>query len=205
MEAAINIGVTELKARFGGLLNDEAEVKTQVQAFKVFNHDTWPDDLGSLLTFGDGDVADLVRHFREPLERSGCDLAAVQDEWQGLKILVSQSFKDKSYSGLWETMLTKEPYREDYKNILELVQLMLALPISAAQCERGFSAQNRIKSSKRSSLAVSTTEDLMRITLEGPSLEDYDPSPAVDRWMNSAKRARRPDYKKLWDRDILCV
>ena len=82
---------------------------------------------------------------------------------------------------------------------------MLALPISAAQCERGFSAQNRIKSSKRSSLAVSTTEDLMRITLEGPSLEDYDPSPAVDRWMNSAKRARRPDYKKLWDRDILCV
>ena len=82
---------------------------------------------------------------------------------------------------------------------------MLALPISAAQCESGFSAQNRIKSFKRSSLAVSTTEGLMRITLEGPSLEDYDPSPAVDRWMNSAKRARRPDYKKLWDRDILCV
>jgi hypothetical protein len=27
----------------------------------------------------------------------------------------------------------------------------------------------------------------------------------LDRWMNSAKRARRPDYKKLWDRDILCV
>ena len=30
MEAAINIGVTELKARFCGLLNDEAEVKTPV-------------------------------------------------------------------------------------------------------------------------------------------------------------------------------
>ena len=45
--------------------------------------------------------------------RSGCDLAAVQNEWQGLKILVSQNFKDKSYSGLWETMLTKEPYREE--------------------------------------------------------------------------------------------
>lgn len=69
MEAAITLGVTELKARFGGLLKDDAEVKTPVQAFKVFNHDTWPDDQGSLLTFGDGDVADLVRHFREPLER----------------------------------------------------------------------------------------------------------------------------------------
>lgn len=69
IEAAINISVTELKARFGGLLNDEAEVKTPVQAFRVFNHDTWPDDQGSLLTFGDDGVADFMRHFREPLER----------------------------------------------------------------------------------------------------------------------------------------
>ncbi|KAJ8367409.1 hypothetical protein AAFF_G00318120 [Aldrovandia affinis] len=66
--------------------------------------------------------------------RSGCNMAAIQDEWQGLKILVSHNFKDKVYSGLWETMLTKDPYRHDYKNILELVQLMLVLPISAAQC-----------------------------------------------------------------------
>ncbi|XP_060777194.1 zinc finger protein 862-like isoform X1 [Neoarius graeffei] len=204
VESAINICVSELKDRFGGLLDDGADVRTPVQAFKVFNHDTWPDDHASLLTFGDEDVAELVAHFREPLSRSGCDLAAVQNEWQGLKILVSQHFKDKHYSGLWETMLTKEPYREDYKNILELVHMMLVLPISAAQCERGFSAQNRIKNSKRSCLAVSTTEDLMRISLEGPSLEDFDPSPAVDRWMDSAKRSRRPDYK-IWERDIVCV
>ncbi|XP_060783092.1 uncharacterized protein LOC132890289 isoform X2 [Neoarius graeffei] len=204
VESTINICVSELKDRFGGLLDDGADVRTPVQAFKVFNHDTWPDDHASLLTFGDEDVAELVAHFREPLSRSGCDLAAVQNEWQGLKILVSQHFKDKHYSGLWETMLTKEPYREDYKNILELVHMMLVLPISAAQCERGFSAQNRIKNSKRSCLAVSTTEDLMRISLEGPSLEDFDPSPAVDRWMDSAKRSRRPDYK-IWERDIVCV
>lgn len=42
-------------------------------------------------------------------------MAAIQDEWQGLKILVSHNFKDKSYSGLWETMLTKDAYRQDYK------------------------------------------------------------------------------------------
>ncbi|XP_060760948.1 zinc finger protein 862-like [Neoarius graeffei] len=115
VESAINICVSELKDRFGGLLDDGADVRTPVQAFKVFNHDTWPDDHASLLTFGDEDVAELVAHFREPLSRSGCDLAAVQNEWQGLKILVSQHFKDKHYSGLWETMLTKGPYREDYK------------------------------------------------------------------------------------------
>lgn len=81
---------------------------------------------------------------------------------------------------------------------------MLVLPISAAQCERGFSAQNRIKNSTRSCLGVSTTEDLMRISLEGPSLEQFDPSPAVDRWLSS-KRARRPAYKSFWASDILSV
>ncbi len=81
---------------------------------------------------------------------------------------------------------------------------MLVLPISAAQCERGFSAQNRIKNSTRSCLGVSTTEDLMRISLEGPSLEQFDPSPAVDRWLSS-KRARRPAYKSCWVSDILSV
>ncbi|KAM9558481.1 zinc finger protein 862-like isoform 1-T4 [Salvelinus alpinus] len=131
-------------------------------------------------------------------------MAAIQDEWQGLEIPVSHNFKDKSYSGLWETMLTKDPYRHDYKNILELVQLMLALPISAAQCERGFSAQNRIKNLTRSCLGASTTEDLMRISLDWPSVEEFDPTPAVDRWLTS-KHARRPTYKSSWTTDILCV
>ncbi|KAM4592117.1 uncharacterized protein PAE49_021027 [Odontesthes bonariensis] len=80
MEAAIDMSVTELKSRFGGLLNDAAEFKTPVQALKIFNHDTWPDDHSSLLTFGEEDVTYLMSHFRVHLERSGCDLAAVHDE-----------------------------------------------------------------------------------------------------------------------------
>ncbi|XP_053506635.1 zinc finger protein 862-like isoform X2 [Ictalurus furcatus] len=130
-------------------------------------------------------------------------MAAMQDEWQGLKILISHNFKDKTYSGLWETMLTKDPYRLDYKNILGLVQITLMLPISATQCERGISTQNRIKNSTRSSLWVSTTEDLMRISLEGPSVEEFDPTPAVDCSLTS-KPSRRPTYKS-WTNDILCV
>ncbi|KAM9536648.1 uncharacterized protein ACWYII_040523 [Salvelinus alpinus] len=100
MEAAINIGVDDLKARFGGLLKDEG-VQTPVESFRVLNPDTWPEDQASLLTFGDGGVAYLMRHFKEPLERSGCNMAAIQDEWQELNILVRHNFKDKSSSGLW--------------------------------------------------------------------------------------------------------
>lgn len=71
-----------------------------------------------------------------------------------------------NHCSLWEVILTKEPYATDYKNVLHLVNIILILPISAAQCERGFSAQNRILCS----LHVSTLEDLIQIGSEGPSL-----------------------------------
>lgn len=68
MEAAINIGVGELKARFGDLLKDES-TETPLDSFWVLNADTWPEDQDSLLTFGNDDVKELVRHFKEPPER----------------------------------------------------------------------------------------------------------------------------------------
>ena len=64
-------------------------------------------------------------------------------------------------------MLTKVPYKENFKDVLHLVEILLVLPISAAQCERAVSAQNRIKSSTRASLGVSVLEDLIRISAEG--------------------------------------
>lgn len=47
--------------------------------------------------------------------KAGCNTATIQDEWQGLKILVSQNFRDKTYTGLLEMLLTKDPYKQDYK------------------------------------------------------------------------------------------
>lgn len=61
-------GGGDLKARFGGLMKDEG-AQTPVESFRGLNSDTWPEDQASLLTFGDDDVADLVRNFKEPLER----------------------------------------------------------------------------------------------------------------------------------------
>lgn len=148
----------------------------------------------------------LVNWYKDVLTKNGCDVAAMQTEWRMLKILVKGQFMDKSYTGLWEVMLTTKPFFSDFKNILHLVEIMLVLPISAAQCERGFSAQNRIKSKVRNCLSVSTLEDLVRISTEGPSLELVDAEPSVKHWLSSSKRKRRPNYTG-WpsDTDILMV
>ena len=72
---------------------------------------------------------------------------SIPEEWFSLKVLVNTSFRDKDYASLWETLLIKTPYKDDFENVLHLVDILLVQLISAAQCERAISAQNRIKSS----------------------------------------------------------
>ncbi|XP_076121139.1 zinc finger protein 862 isoform X2 [Alosa pseudoharengus] len=200
MTAVIAITVEALNTRFGSLINAETQDYSVVNCFTIFNHDTWPENSDELLNYGSDKVETLVEHFSDVLTSFGCQLEAIQEEWQSVKALISHTFQDKSYSSLWQMLLTKEPYKTDYKNLLHLVEILLILPISAAQCERGFSAQKRIKSSLRSSLHVSTTEDLIRISTEGPSLERFDPTKCAENWLSAGKRSRRPGYK-AWPSD----
>ena len=77
---------------------------------------------------------------------------------------------------------------------------MLVLPISAAQCERAVSAQNRVKSSLRVGLDSSTLQDLIRITAEGPLVLNFDTTSAVDKWLardrDAGERQRRTTLSK---------
>ena len=58
----------------------------------------------------------------------------------------------------------------------------------------------RVKRDSRASLNESTLNSLIRISAEGPSLDEFDPNPAIQLWATSANRrsnqkARKP-YKK---------
>jgi len=74
---------------------------------------------------------------------------------------------------------------------------MLVIPISFAQCEQGVSAQRKIKSDVRSSLHVSTTEDIIRISMEGPEFV---------KWFNSGQRSRHPNFAyRMWPDELTSV
>lgn len=51
-----------------------------------------------------------------------------------LKILVESQFMDDTYSVSWKVMLRKEPFCTDLKNLLNLVEIMLMLPIFLTHC-----------------------------------------------------------------------
>ena len=96
-------------------------------------------------------------------------------------VLYEDQFCNKDYSSLWKMFLVKDPYKSDLKDILQLVEILLLLPISAAGCERMIFLQNRINSILRAALKKSSLEGLIRISAENWSLEEFDTLSSIDR------------------------
>ena len=75
-----------------------------------------------------------------------------------------------------------------------LVKLVLVFPLSTAVCERGFSTLRRVKSDWYCSLLTPAIDDLMRVSIEGPSkLKYFDIVSAMNRWWLSVKKSKRPN------------
>ncbi|MCO5608785.1 hypothetical protein L7F22_063001 [Adiantum nelumboides] len=95
--------------------------------------------------------------------------------------------------GLRETCLSigRNPTtREKYPMLLRLAEIAMLQCSSTVACERGFSAQNSIKTKLRSHLSTQNLDALMRISIEGPSLIAYDFEDAIMLWRNGAKTSR---------------
>ena len=84
--------------------------------------------------------------------------------------------------------------RRDVPNILDLIDLVLTIPASSAECERGFSHVKRIKSTERNRLDESSLSDLLTIKLEGPTIEMFNPVPAINAWISAGQRPRRVNF-----------
>lgn len=149
-DEAIVLCLTGLKERFSTLLIDEATTDQPsaygttdvVRDMLVFNTDAWLGTPQDLIVFGNDKIQRLTQWFKPMLEKARCNVNAIPDEWLSMKMKVNTSFRDKGYGSLWQTLLAKMPYRQNFQNVLHLVEVLLVLPISAAQCERAFSAQN---------------------------------------------------------------
>ena len=53
-----------------------------------------------------------------------------------MKHQISSEFQDISGNDLWAVLISKTPYKETYREGTLLAQIMLVIPISAAECEK---------------------------------------------------------------------
>ncbi|XP_033736369.1 zinc finger protein 862-like [Pecten maximus] len=116
------------------------------------------------------------------------DTEKTKQEWNQLKPLVLNSgYPRDKLSVLWS--LINSYHKDDFPNLLTLAGLALTAPIHTADCERGFSGQNRIKTSYRNRIKPSTVDDLLTVSLEGLPVKEFNFSESVKIW--KAKKQRK--------------
>ena len=81
--------------------------------------------------------------------------------------------------------------------ILSLIDLILSLPSSSVEAERGFSLMKLIKTDWRSKLKDTTLSDLMVVKLESEPINTFDPNDAIAVWWQKKRMPNFNDRKKV--------
>lgn len=96
----------------------------------------------------------------------------------------------------WEQI--NDCYADGHTNILMLIDLILSLPASTSDCERGFSKMKLTKTDQRNKLKSTTMSDLILIQLHSSSdIGDYEPSEAINCWNSPLRRPTLNDISML--------
>ena len=86
-----------------------------------------------------------------------------------------------------------EPTKKDTMSTLfplisDLLARLIVLPAASAQVERVFSSMKRIKTAQRNRLNTTTLDHLILVSMEGPTVTEWDPHPALRLWESWGNR-----------------
>ncbi|KAM9167867.1 sperm flagellar protein 2 [Mergus octosetaceus] len=154
---------------------------TTIGSFKL-----WPDKMRE--EFGEKEVSVLTKHYEVVLEAASVKISEVETEWSMLKLELYNRFQNIQ-TLTWD--LVNSDYSKKYPNILTLVDLILTLPASSAETERGFSQMKFIMMHLHSKLVSESVTDLMIIQMNSPDIKKFDPKKAIHLWNSSWQRNRR--------------
>ena len=132
----------------------------------------------------------LVKTFGQVLSSSALDVSKVEPEWTKLKSVLYKSYPTAKKLSWEEVNLS---FGTQCPNVLGLIDLILTLPASTTDAERGFSHLRFVKSDWRSRLFDTRLSDLMPVLLEIPDVDQFDLLSAVEHWNHAGRRARRPN------------
>nr|KAG5704901.1 hypothetical protein BaRGS_003884 [Batillaria attramentaria] len=110
------------------------------------------------------------------------DAGDCKEEWRRAKrTALAQDYPRENIRDLWTMMATH--HAKEFPNLIKLAELAVTCPLQTADCERGFSAQNRILSALRNRLNPETQNMPMKV-----KLGDTDSHRAFKIWVNNKPR-----------------
>lgn len=112
----------------------------------------------------------------------------LKEEWPAVQGMIQGAYKQLSLEKLCKRIITL--HGDLLPNFKELCKIALCMAVTSVECERTFSTQNRLKSKYRASLVTLRVDTLMKISMCGPSLSDFDPTKSVKLWIAKKKRRK---------------
>ena len=81
-------------------------------------------------------------------------------------------------------------YKDQYPDFAILMSFFLSVPLNSATCERGFSAQNLVKTKLRNRLTEEHQNELLRVSLNGPCIANFEFANSVQRFRTIRNRTK---------------
>ena len=162
-----NIQVKYCEALVSNLQNRFPDLPV-ISAFSVFD----PALLTSDPTCGYDKLETLCNHYK-------FDVIECEQEWIGFREIIREN--NMACTTIMNELL-KCSYSLAYPLLAELASCALSLPVSNAECERGFSALKRTKTILRNRLSTKSLNAILHITLNGPGRHNFDFQRAIDKW-----------------------
>ena len=154
-----------------------------IHSFQVFDPTLLPMSTDDMQKYGESYISELSHHY-------GIDDCNAQQEWVNFRLVMKNTCSSRNTEatdvlrmlGLIETYQTLIPILSTFS------QIALAITVSNADSERGFSCMNRVKTLLCNHLTVSSMDTLLRISIEGPDISQFDFSSAVTKWSSLRNR-----------------
>ncbi|CAL9699785.1 unnamed protein product [Knipowitschia caucasica] len=120
--------------------------------------------------YGSADIATLAKKYEAILPHPQ-SMEAINSQYAEFKYIMKQKLKQGTIS-TFSDMVAAALRCEELKEISQLVDICATFQASSADCERGFSLMNRIKTASRNRLEVAHLDQLMRIKSKQQADED---------------------------------
>lgn len=157
-----------------------------ISALSIFNSESIPPTSSEEFSkYGEEQLDVLKRHFKEDV----IDHGSLDQEWVYFKQLLLDNCRGLTTREVIEMIIKDSSLRTILPQFCKVANIAKTVPVSTADCERGFSAVKRIKTVLRNRLKTETLDCLLRISVEGPQLKDFDFDSAATFW--ASRRNRR--------------
>lgn len=137
------------------------------------------------MKFGNKDIETLLDHMPQLFPKD-CH-RIVLSEYTDLKVYMRELSQTGHESNeIYQVLLRKT----NIPNVKKLIEILLVISPTTAECERGFSAMKQVKTQLRNCIKQDTLQMLMTVQQHGPTLEKFSPEKAVSHWLNGGKGTR---------------